>query len=1060
MPIQVNLKDVRHAWEARDPQLPDLIVRISKQTDPAQTISSEDVPNFDAFLSTIRTQRFQKKTKEEKALFRMAWLKDLDAENRSPLLPDRLRLHEMIWALWQDKSPFARRCLLSVIGEIRLNYGPWRALKRIYKEAEACNDIQVIGALAARFDMALSNQQHDVGQKTMGYMCRRAWRYLRRTAEGLPLFYADAASEYLVAYTENTNWNHTWIANHLFFHASKKYQRKKFYYYCPSNISLIKQRAYPELWQRTPRPLFSLLERAGCEQVRRFAVEALQKDFRANLRDIEASWVSRLIRVGSAVIDEFVVWLFDHSSRLEQAAFRELGLHRPVLSLFESTSDKARVYAANYARTYARDMTVEEMIRLLHNSHEAVRRLVFDLLAGLDPRKDVGLDNWGLILENRHGYDYAARMLRKHFGPHDLTPQWFQARLTSSNHMTAAFAQELLPRVHSFKKLGTTFFISLLESIITDDTFRSIGGTRKVVHFALDQLSRFDLNGLDPDILKQLFLHPLTWRQMANWFEQGRLDPKTLPTDFYKHLAYHPQWETDPFIVELKNSSPVWMEALHFNEALSEEVFLWFRDLRRFAPKDIGFDWLLTLAARSEMNYHSFAAELLIKAFAPADFADKDYSESSGKKRGGGAVDLKGAGFLFTGKMATMNRKDAQIRVKQSNGIVASGVNRKLTYLVIGDDGSPLYGNGRKGSKQVKAEGINAKGGDIHIISETTFMEMLSGRTIKDSPERVRQGCLRLWEMAVGEGKEDSPLRKFAVTYLQQRHRDIGPAQTDRPVEPGKEVPSEFLSFERIKPLFSDGRKLLRDLALTFSQWEFARWAPPADTLIELCELPDTRIRKFVSRALLADDIPSNRPFRLEAASFSPEEIFAFCESTDAATRELGMTLVRMNPRFQLPDELFRLTESPDRRLRAFVIHTLWALYRRFGTTSRRSPYMSGDTSTVDGQAVPLAGKALPPPAGPEELYNFLRRILFEIPPARHEKRKEAFGSARLKPLPARKAKLAMVEVMRDMAVDNHQFARIILPLLEEFMQSKGRSEMAACLVAVTRIKAALGCLS
>jgi hypothetical protein len=58
-----------------------------------------------------------------------------------------------------------------------------------------------------------------------------------------------------------------------------------------------------------------------------------------------------------------------------------------------------------------------------------------------------------------------------------------------------------------------------------------------------------------------------------------------------------------------------------------------------------------------------------------------------------------------------------------------------------------------------------------------------------------------------------------------------------------------------------------------------------------------------------------------------------------------------------------------------------------------------------------------------------------------------------MRPLPSRRAKLYLVEVMRDLALEDIDFARIILPVLEEFMESRGQSEQAVCLVAVTRIR-------
>src|SRR5207244_1106182 len=112
-------------------------------------------------------------------------------------LPDRLRLHEIILALWQDDSVFARTCLLKVIVGVPLVYGPWRALKRIFKEAEAKGDTEVYGALAARFDMARASGRHGVSAATLTYLVRRAWRYLRRTGVSLPVAYADTAADVL-----------------------------------------------------------------------------------------------------------------------------------------------------------------------------------------------------------------------------------------------------------------------------------------------------------------------------------------------------------------------------------------------------------------------------------------------------------------------------------------------------------------------------------------------------------------------------------------------------------------------------------------------------------------------------------------------------------------------------------------------------------------------------------------------------------------------------------------------------------------------------------------------
>ena len=64
-----------------------------------------------------------------------------------------------------------------------------------------------------------------------------------------------------------------------------------------------------------------------------------------------------------------------------------------------------------------------------------------------------------------------------------------------------------------------------------------------------------------------------------------------------------------------------------------------------------------------------------------------------------------------------MTRSEAKKKVTAARGANSSSVNKKLDYLVIGDEGSALYGQGRKGSKQVKAEKLSTAGAKVRIIS-------------------------------------------------------------------------------------------------------------------------------------------------------------------------------------------------------------------------------------------------------------------------------------------------------------------------------------------------------
>lgn len=1061
MSTHLRMDDVRLSWQARDPELSELVFQLAIQEDDdtSEPPPREGSLTFARLLAEMQSREFRRKPHDEQAIIRVERFRALEAPDAEVPPPERLRLHEVILALWENNGPYARATLLRIIAKVPFTYGPWKAFKTIFKEAEARDDTEVFGALAARIDGETFGLSDGAGSRTIAYLSRRAWRYLRRVGRERPACYADVASDVLARYHDGTNWRNTWVANHIFFHGTGEYDRSHFRF--KRHPSGLNDRAFPDLWKRSPRPLFGLLERAESDRVREFAADCLKADFRASIREVEPGWVARLVDTRSQPVDEFVVWVLNNVPRFEQAAFRSLGLHEAVLRLFHSPYDAARAYAADYARTHARDLPVEVLVELADNSHDAVRRLAADLLQGRDARKDVGLEAWGKLLESRYGHELAAATLRKSFGAKELTPDWFRERLFTRNFEAFKFISTFLLQTHPANTLGTDYFLGIIEA----GDRREEGRTGRYSPFAMEQLAKFDLGAVDQAALRRLVLRGKTRETTTSWVEEGRLKAQLLGLDFLRSLAYHPDWDADAWVADLKRTGPEWARSLEFSEELSERVLGWLRDVRRFTPAELGFEWLLRLAARSEPRYHDFAVDTMIKGFSPADFAPKGEAPEAAPVAGPTTVDLGGSSFLFTGKLATMQRKEAEDKVRAAGGAVASSVTPKLHYLVIGDEGSSLYGHGKKGSKQVKGEELNAAGANIKIISETAFLRMLTGQVSQATEGDANAGATRLWEMASAPGASEAPLARFAIRYIRRHHPDIALAETDRPVDPGAEIPAEFLTLERVKPLFFESRKPLRDLALLLARWEFARWAPSTDDLVALAENPYADVRKFVADALLADDAPEHRRYRIDPEALGPAAVFRLCESADESTRALGIRIIERSAKFQLPEELFRLTESPDRRVRGFVVRTLWSLYRDRGITDGWKPYVP-PTTTVGAAAkkaavVQAESRGTGPPARPEnlpaatrELWSFLRRTLFEIPPPRPEKAKDGDdASDRLKPLPARKAKLALLETMRDLALEDQDFARGVLPLMDEFMVSRGPSERAACLVSATRIR-------
>ena len=1065
----IEISDLQAALEARSPKLPDLICELINQPDQAPNAPPlpENAYTFDKFLAELQTTRFKRMTLEEKSQFRQDKIQSLEAAGHEPPLPARYRCHEFILSLYESDDPYCRDMILEVLKVIPIVYGPWKAIKKIFKLAEASHDSVALGIIAAR----LGEYYTGIRKKTKDYMQRRSGRYYRRLAEASPVNYVDSICECLV----HTQVPQEWMVKHLYGGPNRKPR-------------------YHELWKRSSRPLFSLLSQSNIHYFTGFAIERLKGDFRTELRDVDPQWVGNLLSSGGqeriSQID-FAIWLLKNAPKFEQNQFKERGFHRPLLALLDSAGGRnVQDYVIAYARSHAQDMPIDQLIRLLGADSNKVGQFALDMIKARDPRKEVGIDDWGRILMTNVGFDLAKEVLRKHYTAKDLTPDWFRQFLLqpTDSHQAIQFATEYLIALHKPKSLGHEFFETLLFEALAQNYFTQF---EQLSEFCLDQLKDLGVDQLSVDTLQRLLLHDRTCVQVVQWVKHGLVAPKVFGAEFLKEIAYQPTFAENQLVQTLRHEG----HDIQLELFLSETVFGWLSDVRQFSPPDLGFEWLMELVQRGEVHYREFAQAVMTKAFLPADFAklseDKQPEPKKTKPKKKSKVDLKGQSFVFTGKLSTMTRSEAQAKVSDAKGKNSKTVGKSLDYLVIGDEGSALYGLGRKGSKQVKAESLNESDAGITIISETAFLQMLAGEQREFSGESVTEGCQRLWGWMTDRTRSKAALAQFALHYFRMHHPDICLRETDRPVDPGSEIPDSFLTFERVKPLFLESKPELRQYAMDLAKLEFARWQPSMEGLMELSDAPYPEVREFVALAMTCDDSPTHKRYRLDPSGLTPEAVYAFCESRNAQTRALGMRLLELHPRLRLPEELFRLTESPDRQVRAFVIRAFWSLYRDRGVMEDWNPERHiaktqiGRKNKKELTAEDLVEKFGPgvpdrpaeKPADTEDIYWLLRRSLFEIspgPPPRSkspaEQHKENVSAnygaktvdpdeqtvataVKRRPISARKAKLNLIETVRDFAMEDHGFAKVVLPLLEEFLESSGQSEQAACLVAVTRIK-------
>jgi DNA polymerase-3 subunit epsilon len=100
---------------------------------------------------------------------------------------------------------------------------------------------------------------------------------------------------------------------------------------------------------------------------------------------------------------------------------------------------------------------------------------------------------------------------------------------------------------------------------------------------------------------------------------------------------------------------------------------------------------------------------------------DPDNSKREGNPDG----DLYGEILVFTGTLQ-IPRREASDLAARIGCTVASGVTKKTTLLVVGDQDVSKLGGKAKSSKHIKTEQLIAKGQGIRVIKESDFKELVN----------------------------------------------------------------------------------------------------------------------------------------------------------------------------------------------------------------------------------------------------------------------------------------------------------------------------------------------
>ena len=161
-------------------------------------------------------------------------------------------------------------------------------------------------------------------------------------------------------------------------------------------------------------------------------------------------------------------------------------------------------------------------------------------------------------------------------------------------------------------------------------------------------------------------------------------------------------------------------------------------------------------------------------------------------------------------------------------------------------------------------------------------------------------------------------------------------------------------------------------------------------------------------------------------------------ESRARASRDVAIDLIRKH--YALIGGVTRLgwlMQSADREVRMLAVRLLWEKHRPRNIPAGWKP----PTGKIDDQGAFTDADAL---------RALLRRLLFTLPPPRSM---EALENARAKKVSSSVAKKNLLDVVRDLAVEDAGFAKLVAPVLGEFTGSVAKGEWQACLSALMTLR-------
>ena len=874
----------------------------------------------------------------------------------------------------------------------------------------------------------------DPSQKTLAYLRRRARRTMRTFAKDFPEAFTSAAAELLLSRTSNT-------------------------------LMQFFIREQVELWKRDQVSLMKVVEQGRNETLVDWAYDFLKKHFRKEMKTVSSEWLYRVSQSKYDFIHTKALDYLQDVTGVEKGRFYDEGYHKTIIGFlgFEKVqhSDTAVEFAVEYLTMMGANpentwlveaFPLHNVARLMRSENGKARELGNSLILGKDgvspyeselkDQKDKrpGLDFFTVLLNDQRTSDFAAKQIRQRYT--SLSPDWYVAQLTSDVWKTRNFATKMLKdsTMVASDADWANFSISLLTKVEDPGQIFAAAWDRLTKPDVTGQKIIQDRSRISLEFLRFLFVHPSKKvRGYACTLVDERVcTPADLGVGFLKSISTKREYRAQlqrksPWNESLGSfMSPVLSEYLKekiddgvYGDTVGAQVRTWLSN--EFTLEDIGLDWAFERVQWWATQYD------FVRSILKRDVTLQELSTL--------LPPLTKEAFVSENPVVNGAR---QMAWYVYNKCLDAGSKKATFYKTLLMERNPRY---RKHKRLVDLE-------KTQVWPQETFDFAWFKRWTTSKREPIRQYAIELSRYEMSYWVETGAVGFTDIREFFSGFFDVQSAIVRAIYKPLTPVNSSridlssvgFKAAELYPYCFTNNQREV-DFALQVILDYPSLFGKP-DDLLMLSDSKNARVRQVVILVMwslykVPTTTPGWRPFPYSVVPYDPSRAID-------PSRVVGV--------------------DPN---------TLTGEHANFGKSKWFLGKGNPEASSINDTRLTEDAQF--------DLHEFLRRILYALPrspegrtaedAAREAKQAQQFGTTAKKKTPLNsswKNKRTLVAAIRDLAVrvpssternqmtsdelqsfqvEQKEFARFVLPVLEEFTSVRSKMLHNACLTAVVQIK-------